>query len=250
MQTKLPYYLGITFIFLVLVGLNLNAQNPSSQKQTWITGNLNLLVNSIGDTQFDYITTDEFIFQFSESLPSLNLGFGIRVEQENKWFQEFSINVFQASFGNDVAVYEQIETEPQFIFPLSGISRKGLFIYSRYEYGKWLGSQKSTGVMLGLSLSADPFFKYNQFLPKTSHGFPLKELAFGAEIRTIPRLVYRINDSMDITLKFPIGLGRLSFEQITVESPILPDQDRITNTTSGELWLGDFQSSVGFSYRL
>lgn len=251
MKTKLDRKIVLNFSFLLILlsmNLNLNAQNADEDKQTWIVGNLNLLVNGVANTRFDLNIENEGIVQFRESVKSVNLGLGIRIVNEKKWFHEISITALSIKLGDDIGIIER--TTPQLIEPLAGMYRKSVFVYLRWEYGKLFEIKGIERMQFGLSMSIDPFLNHRKIEPKTSIGFPKKQVSIGTELRLIPRLSYRLRENIEVTLKFPIGLNSTYFEHVYLDNPILTGSDRIRNSFHSILGVKDLQSSIGLSYQL
>lgn len=173
----------------------------------------------------------EIDYNYELHSPQLGAGMSMQWVNEDEVFHELSLT--RLSFGKSSYRRDFIYTDSlsNRIPVTTGFEQSSFILAFRYEYGKYFGDPRRSGLRFGLSGGLEPtLYSYN-FTPLSSAQFPLQARIMTLELSISPMVEARLSKRAFLDLKLTPNILLADFGSVRVENPILTqDQQKLSRT--------------------
>lgn len=171
----------------------------------------------------------ERYFERELPVPQLGAGFSMQWVSKEEVFHEIALTRLSMSRSNYFHQFSYLDSTSQPVSLVDGFEQKSFTAAIRYEYGKYFGDPKRSGIRFGISAGIEPTLYAYSFTPYSSSSFPVKARILTVELAVVPMLEARLSKRAFLDFKLIPNILLADFGYLRTENPILTrDQQELT----------------------
>lgn len=134
--------------------------------------------------------------------------------------------------------------------PIDGGKTINALISLKYEYIMTFQKLKEKKLVPSFGFAINPYFKQTNFEPVLATIYSTQEQFFGARFFVTPRLTYYLTSKFFIDFNIPLCVLSTYFLTDRIEDPVLPINERQTNTFSFETFPSILSARIGIGIKI
>lgn len=170
----------------------------------------------------------DYEIDYNYELHSPMIGPGMSMQWVNKEEVFHELALTRLSFGKSSyrRDFIYVDTTSNRIPVTTGFEQSSFILALRYEYGKYFGDPRRSGLRFGISGGIEPtFYSYN-FTPLSSAQFPAQARIMTLELSITPMVEARLSKRAFLDIKLMPNILLADFGSVKVENPILTQEQR------------------------
>lgn len=120
----------------------------------------------------------------------------------------------------------------------------------RYEYIFNFNKSKDSKLVPSIGFGINPYYRQNNYSPKTSISFPSSDISIGMKAFITPRITYFLTSKLFIDVNIPLCFFDTFYFVGKEDNPALSLLERTTNTSNFSLFPKVYSGRIGIGIKL
>lgn len=123
-------------------------------------------------------------------------------------------------------------------------------IAARYEYILTFNKSKERQFVPSIGFAIHPYYHQNNYSPTNPNALPTSDLSIGLKSFVIPRITYFVTSKFFIDVNIPLCFFDTYYSSYQENNPVIPIQDRTTNSFNFSGFPKFFSGRLGIGVKL
>jgi hypothetical protein len=195
----------------------------------------------------DDSSSSAYILSTVSDLQILHPTVGYQWKTKNNNFQEIEISYLMLGKKSTISELKEDPIYGQQV--LNGSNILSMHISAQYEFILNFNKLKDTKFIPALGFAVNPYYKQNNYTPKTPTSFPESEITVGTKVFITPRLNYHINSKFYLDVNIPFCVFDTYFLSKKTGNSFIPISERNVKSFNFQQFPFIVNGRIGVGYK-